>query len=135
MTKSQDYQKAYNRQKAAREKAEGLLESRSRELFKSNEDLRSAIEKLKKQKAHLVQQEKLASIGMLAAGIAHEINNPVGFVKSNLQTLISYLKSIQETLQLQEKIIEELPDSTVKNISESLAELKKFKDEEEMKAH
>ncbi|MFP4268195.1 MAG: sensor histidine kinase, partial [Spirochaetaceae bacterium] len=41
-----------------------------------------------------VQREKMASIGQLAAGIAHEINNPIGFVKSNYYSLKAYLKSI-----------------------------------------
>jgi two-component system, NtrC family, sensor kinase len=42
----------------------------------------------------LIQSEKLASIGQIAAGVAHEINNPIGFVSSNLGTLESYLQSV-----------------------------------------
>jgi two-component system NtrC family sensor kinase len=42
----------------------------------------------------LVQTEKLASIGLLAAGVAHEINNPVGFVSSNLTTMRGYVSSL-----------------------------------------
>ncbi len=94
MSQTPNYHKAYLRQIAAREKAEALLESRAQELYDSNESLRTALDKLKKQKSSLVQQEKLASIGLLAAGIAHEINNPVGFVKSNLQTLLGYLAAL-----------------------------------------
>ena len=93
-----DYKKAYERQKAAREKAEGLLEDRSRELFNANETLSKAFDDLKNHKEHLVQQEKLASIGLLAAGVAHEINNPIGFIRSNLETLEKYLESIQLVL-------------------------------------
>jgi two-component system NtrC family sensor kinase len=48
-------------------------------------------EELKKAHARLLQQEKLASIGQLAAGVAHEINNPLGFISSNLQTLDKYV--------------------------------------------
>jgi len=88
-----DYKRAYERQKLAREKAETLLEVRSRELYEANEIVQSAYNTLHDQKNQLVQQEKLASIGLLAAGIAHEINNPVGFVKSNLQTLENYTVS------------------------------------------
>lgn len=108
MTKTQDYHKAYLRQIAAREKAEGLLESRARELYDSNEALRTALEELQKQKTNLVQKEKLASIGLLAAGIAHEINNPVGFVKSNLQTLLSYVTALTKPLNSYLEVAEEL---------------------------
>lgn len=50
--------------------------------------------KLDSAQEQLLQSEKLASIGQLAAGVAHEINNPVGFVTSNLGTLGAYLKEI-----------------------------------------
>jgi len=46
---------------------------------------------LKKAHARLLQQEKMVSIGQLAAGVAHEINNPLGFIYSNLQTMDKYV--------------------------------------------
>ncbi|PKI18157.1 sensor histidine kinase [Colwellia sp. 12G3] len=46
--------------------------------------------------SQLIQSEKMASIGVLAAGVAHEINNPLGFVKSNLDVLNEYLTDIQK---------------------------------------
>ena len=46
----------------------------------------------------LLQSEKMASIGQLAAGIAHELNNPIGFVHSNLGTLESYLRDVMEII-------------------------------------
>lgn len=48
--------------------------------------------------AQLLQSEKMASIGQLAAGVAHEINNPVGYVSSNLKTLTDYQQSIGQIL-------------------------------------
>lgn len=55
---------------------------------------------LKKALARLVQQEKMASVGQLAAGIAHEINNPMGFVTSNINTLRKYAARFEEMLCL-----------------------------------
>ncbi|MFK7865531.1 MAG: sensor histidine kinase, partial [Pseudohongiellaceae bacterium] len=115
MNNQADYHRAYIRQKAAREKAEALLESRARELYESNESLRTALEELQKQKSNLVQQEKLASIGLLASGIAHEINNPVGFVKSNLQTLLNYLTTLTKPLSTYLRIADELASQPLPN--------------------
>lgn len=50
--------------------------------------------KLEQANAQLLQSEKLAAIGQLAAGVAHEINNPVGYVYSNLQTLSGYVENL-----------------------------------------
>ena len=108
MSNPPDYHKAYLQQKAARERAEAQLESGARELYDSNESLRATLDELNKRKTNLVQQEKLASIGLLTAGIAHEINNPVGFVKSNLQTLLGYLAALAKPLNSYVEIADDL---------------------------
>jgi signal transduction histidine kinase len=59
-----------------------------------NIKLTDANRKLKLTQSRLVQQEKLASIGQLAAGVAHEINNPLGFVKSNYGSLKNYVDEL-----------------------------------------
>lgn len=59
-------------------------------------DQREAAIALQTMQTQMIQQEKLASIGQLAAGVAHEINNPVGFVKSNLSSLEKYIRKIFE---------------------------------------
>jgi hypothetical protein len=56
-------------------------------------------EELKRAYAQLIQQEKMASLGQLAAGVAHEINNPLGYVLSNLNTLRTYLERIMTMLE------------------------------------
>ncbi len=58
------------------------------------------IEKLEQVQSQLLQSEKMASIGQLAAGVAHEINNPIGFISSNLNSLQSYMDDLQALLQL-----------------------------------
>ena len=56
------------------------------------------VDERKQLESQLVQSEKLASLGQLAAGVAHEINNPIGFVSSNLGTLDGYFQQLQEML-------------------------------------
>ncbi|WP_265948000.1 ATP-binding protein [Dechloromonas sp. A34] len=63
----------------------------NRALQREKEAQRALIQKLEEAHNQLLQSEKLASIGQLAAGVAHEINNPIGFVNSNLGTLKSYV--------------------------------------------
>jgi two-component system NtrC family sensor kinase len=53
---------------------------------------------VKETEAQLIQIEKMASLGILAAGIAHEINNPLGFLISNLETLQDYTKDIDKSI-------------------------------------
>ncbi|WP_281557266.1 ATP-binding protein [Thalassomonas sp. RHCl1] len=64
-------------------------------LRQSYDQLSQTIEELKQSESQLVQAEKMASLGTLAAGIAHEINNPVGFIKSNLDVLQDYAQSLK----------------------------------------
>ncbi|WP_279506638.1 ATP-binding protein [Hahella sp. CR1] len=52
----------------------------------------------------LLQSEKLASIGQLAAGVAHEINNPIGFVSSNLGSLENYIKDLMSIIDAAEAV-------------------------------
>jgi len=62
----------------------------------------------------LLQSEKMASVGQLAAGVAHEINNPTGFVSSNLKTLSEYQKDIIGLLKQYKKLITDLKDLDAK---------------------
>lgn len=64
--------------------------------------LEQAYHDLKTTQAHILQTEKMASIGQLAAGVAHEINNPIGFVTSNVNTLGKYQKRLTSYLSEQD---------------------------------
>jgi signal transduction histidine kinase len=80
----QEIREKNNSLKEYSEMLEKKVEHRTAELQKSLEELKSA------QKT-IIQQEKMASIGKLAAGVAHEINNPTGFVIGNIVTLREYV--------------------------------------------
>ncbi|MFO1425958.1 MAG: ATP-binding protein [Steroidobacteraceae bacterium] len=95
------FEKAFLRERAAREEAERLLESKSRELFLANQQLQQRLEELQRHserlaetQAQLLHSERMATVGQLAAGIAHEINNPVAFVSSNLRSLEGYCTTL-----------------------------------------
>jgi len=80
---------------------DGLEEAvgeRTRELTQTNAALRDEISERKRLESQLVQSEKLACIGQLAAGVAHEINNPIGYVLSNFGALEDYLGQLFEML-------------------------------------
>ncbi|HEX9022809.1 MAG TPA: ATP-binding protein [Geobacteraceae bacterium] len=65
---------------------------------------------LKKAHARLLQREKMASVGQLAAGVAHEINNPLGFISSNLQTMEKYVSRFLAMLDYFRAILPEGAD-------------------------
>ena len=73
-----------------------------RALLRANEELKDLNSKLSDAQDKLVQSEKLASIGQLAAGVAHEINNPIGYIFSNFGTLEKYLADLFEMLSAYE---------------------------------
>ncbi|MCJ7603405.1 MAG: hypothetical protein MUO63_18135 [Desulfobulbaceae bacterium] len=74
-------------------------------LGKTNRQLKQAYNELKQTQSQVVQQEKMASIGQLAAGIAHEINNPMGFISSNLASLDKYLEKLTQFIAFQDTVI------------------------------
>jgi PAS domain S-box-containing protein len=73
---------------------ESVVQQRTAALSQQLAALTESNRKLEEAQFQLLQSEKLASIGQLAAGVAHEINNPIGFINSNLGTLGGYVESL-----------------------------------------
>ncbi len=85
-----------------------IRENTEQELHKSHGELRKTLEKLKQTQVKMLQSEKMASIGQLAAGIAHEINNPTGFVSSNLFTLGNYSEDLINMIKHYKEVINQI---------------------------
>jgi two-component system, NtrC family, sensor kinase len=81
------------------ENLEKAVAERTQELEQERSCLKDSLTQLQQAHAQLLQSEKMASIGQLAAGVAHEINNPIGFISSNLNSLAAYSQNIERALE------------------------------------
>lgn len=77
----------------------------SARLEQEHAELNALNDKLSMAQNQLLQSEKMAAVGQLAAGVAHEINNPIGFISSNLQTLQDYAARLLKLTDFYEKVI------------------------------
>lgn len=74
-------------------------------------ELKKTYEQLHDTQQQLAQSEKMASLGQLAAGVAHEINNPVGYVLSNYETLAEYIEVMNQVISLNAEMIHQQSDN------------------------
>jgi len=89
-------------------------------LIRHNAELIELNQKLLMAKQQLVQADRLASIGQLAAGVAHEINNPLGFVGSNVVTLGGYIERLFEMLSAYEAATTSLDNPRLQDLRERI---------------
>jgi two-component system NtrC family sensor kinase len=88
-----------------REQLTSQLRKAIEELAEVNKNLQKRVEE---QTSLLIQSEKMASIGILAAGVAHEINNPISFITGNLSTLDKYTGRITDVLHKYQELVSSL---------------------------
>jgi PAS domain S-box-containing protein len=100
------------------ETLEKKVEERTLELKQQNEALEKTLKQLKETQVQLLQADKMASLGQLAAGVAHEINNPIGFINSNLNTLKKYMSSIQDYGQAVDKVLTDDSPSAINDLNQ-----------------
>jgi len=97
-------------------------------LMKKNTELLETNKKLEEAHLKIIRQDKLAAIGQLAAGVAHEINNPLGFIKSSCLSLKTYMGNILSYLKQLEGLFRETEEGGGNRKSVSVKDLKtKFK--------
>ncbi|MEC4984417.1 MAG: ATP-binding protein [Oscillatoria sp. PMC 1068.18] len=89
------------------------------QLQDKNTDLEVALTQLNQQQSHLIQSEKMSSLGELVAGIAHEINNPVNFIHGNLHHLQEYTEDLLAFVNLYQKFYPH-PDEEIQNHAEMI---------------
>ncbi len=81
------------------------LRAKNREIEAGRTALEEAYKNLQEQQATILQQDKMACIGQLAAGIAHDINNPIGFVKGNIEVLGGFWEKISQFIAIQDQAL------------------------------
>jgi signal transduction histidine kinase len=109
----------------SRRKTLGLYEMNEK-LQDKNIELQTMNEKLKDLHFHLIQSEKMAAIGQLAAGVAHEINNPLAYVGSNLESLARDIKKIHNFMDFNKEQLKKLQNFAQTNIL--MEEIKKIEE-------
>ena len=89
-----------------------LVEELAEEVVSKNQELEKVLEELKKAQNQIVMREKLAALGELTAGVAHEIKNPLNFVKNFSESSLELLEEMEEATEIEDhdELVEEIKD-------------------------
>jgi len=95
----EQHQEGLDRELRERNKAEQKLYAAHLELHERHKQIETAYQELARAHEHLIHSEKMASLGLLMAGVAHELNNPISYVSSNLEFIEEYTESLARIIE------------------------------------
>lgn len=87
-----------------------LLKVMEQRISRRNEEIAAAYQQLQQQQAHLVQSEKMASLGQMVAGVAHELNTPLGYVRNNVEMICGLVGSVRSAAEDNQRLLTMLAD-------------------------
>jgi len=102
------------------------------QLKAANSDLESVNKRLQEQQTQLVQSEKMASLGIMAAGVAHEINNPLSFVMANIETLSEYVEVTTRLIGSYSVFMKHLVENDRKENRSEIEKIRSIEEKEEI---
>ncbi len=131
------------RSEQRRRQAEALLRQREEELQRHREHLEEQVQsrtakllrttqELEKRQVQLIHSERMASLGLIASGVAHEINNPLGYITSNLATLTQYVSVFTQLLRLYQELEAALGPDRPPPTAELLARIHALREQEDL---
>lgn len=102
----------FNKNAIVEKELEDLNANLENQVVERTAQLQETLQKLKSAQAQLVQSEKMVSLGQLVAGIAHEINNPIGAIYANMPPLAEYIDDIEATVDVARSCLDETKTKT-----------------------